>query len=320
MICLQQSSYLLGMAMELRHLRYFIAVAEEGHITRAAERLGIEQPPLSKQIKAIEREMGVQLFHRRPRGVDPTDAGRVFLEDARATLANLDHAVEAARRTARGEQGRLSVGYTSAAAFHPLVARAIRDFRDAFPLVSVTLSEGFPYDLVERMRNDQVDVAFIRTPIADPQGMVIEPLQKETVVVALPNRHALARTGGNTSLPLKALSGETFIMYGRPDGALTLQSNAIVMACQGAGFNPRIGHVVPQHLSTLNLVAAGLGVAVVSTSLRRMNVEGVSFHRLKGAAQIKIPLDLASRRGDTSAVVRQFRISTRRTARNFRAD
>src|SRR5262245_6453963 len=140
------------MAMELRHLRYFIAVAEEGHITRAAERLGMQQPPLSKQIKAIEREIGVQLFQRKPRGVELTDAGRALLGDARAMLAHLDHAFDTARRTARGEQGRISVSYSGS--FHPLVPHAIRQFRQAFPLVSVTLSEGFPHKLIERLRND----------------------------------------------------------------------------------------------------------------------------------------------------------------------
>ena len=103
--------------MELRHLRYFIAVAEERHITRAAERLGMQQPPLSQQIKAIERELDVQLFRRKARGVELTEAGQAFLEDARATLAHLDRAMETTRRTARGEQGRLCVGVTSTSAF-----------------------------------------------------------------------------------------------------------------------------------------------------------------------------------------------------------
>jgi DNA-binding transcriptional LysR family regulator len=121
--------------MELRHLRYFVAVAELGHITRAAEQLGMQQPPLSRQIKALEQEIGVQLFRRTARGVDLTDAGRVFLDDARTTLAQVDQALDTARRTARGEHGRISVRYTEAAAFHPLLARVIREFRHAFPLV-----------------------------------------------------------------------------------------------------------------------------------------------------------------------------------------
>src|SRR5882762_3513649 len=141
------------MTMELRQLRYFIAVAEEGHITRAAERLGMQQPPLSRQIKAIEQEMDVQLFRRKARGVELTEAGRIFLDDASAMLGHLDEAFDTARRTARGEQGRISVGYTL---FHPLVPRVIREFRQTFPLVSLTLEES-PYDLIERMQNDKID-------------------------------------------------------------------------------------------------------------------------------------------------------------------
>jgi DNA-binding transcriptional LysR family regulator len=184
----------------------------------------------------------------------------------------------------------------------------------------MTLSEDFSYDLSERLRNDQIDVAFIRTPVADPEGIAIDPLQEEGVVAALPSGHALARSklSGDTALPLKALADETFVIYGRPQGTLTLQGNAIVAGCEAVGFRPRIGYIAPHHLSTLNLVAAGLGVSLVSASVQRMNIEGVVFRRLKGAAQIKVPLNLASRRGDASTVVRQFRSLAERTARNFR--
>src|SRR5436189_2676431 len=136
--------------MELRHLRYFIVVAEEGHITRAAERLGMQQPPLSQRIKAMERELDVRLLHRKARGVELTDAGRAFLDNARAVLAQLDHTFETTRRTARGEEGRIAVAYSSTVAFHPLIPRAIREFREAFPLVTVTLIEGYPEHLIER--------------------------------------------------------------------------------------------------------------------------------------------------------------------------
>src|SRR6476619_6458097 len=125
------------MTVELWHLRYFIAVAEEGHITRAAERLGMQQPPLSQRIKAIERELDVQLFRRKARGVELTAAGHAFLENARAVLAQLDRAFETTWRTARGEQGRISIGVVPTGAFHPFVPRVIRAFREAYPLVSV---------------------------------------------------------------------------------------------------------------------------------------------------------------------------------------
>src|SRR3977135_961380 len=318
MIWLEQNPYYSGMSMELRHLRYFIAVAEEGHITRAAERLRMQQPPLSRQIKAIEQEMDVQLFRRKARGVELTDAGRAFLDDARAMLGHLDRAFDTARRTARGEQGRISVGYTL---FHPVVPRVIREFRQAFPLVSLTLEESSPYDLIERMQNDKIDVAFI-TLIADQEGVAIEPLLEEPRVVALPSGHPLARTekGGDTELSLKSLAGETFTFLGRPHGPLPMAANAVVAACQAAGFSPRVGQIVPNNRSRLNLVAANLGIALIAASLQRNYIEGVVYRRLKRAKQLKIPLNLVSRRGDSSAVVAQFRKLAKRTARNFRVD
>jgi DNA-binding transcriptional LysR family regulator len=202
------------------------------------------------------------------------------------------------------------------------VQRVIREFRKALPLVDVTLSEDFPYALSERLGNNQIDIAFIRTPLANPEGLLINPLQEEAVVVALPSSHTLARSNGRSdnTLPLKSLAAETFVIYGGPQGTLTLQGNAIVAGCKAAGFSPRVGYVAPHHLSTLNLVAAGLGVSIVSACVQRIKIEGVVFRRLRGAGQIKVPLNLASHRGDTSATVRQFRTLAKRTARDFRLE
>jgi DNA-binding transcriptional LysR family regulator len=228
------------MAMELRHLRYFIAVAEEGNITRAAERLGMEQPPLSQQIKAIERQLDVQLFRRKARGVALTDAGRALLDDARAVLARLDLAMETTRRTARGEQGRICVGVTPTAPFHPFVPRVIRAFREAFPAVSMTLEECLSYDLLERLRSERMDVAFIRSSVADAEGLVIHPLLEEAMLVALPKGHALVQGNDDAALSLKRLAGETFILYGPPGSGMY---DMTIAACHLAGFSPRIGQL-----------------------------------------------------------------------------
>src|SRR5712691_948181 len=305
--------------MELRQLRYVIAVAEERNITRAAERLGMQPPPLSRQIRAIEREIDAQLFRRKPRGVELTDAGRAFLDNARAVLAQVDHTFETTRRTARGEQGRISVGYSSSVAFHPLVPRIIREFREAFPLVTVTLAESNPTDLIERMQDERINVAFIRRLEPNTEGIDINSLLEAQMVVALPIGHALAHDndGRGTALPLKDLAGETFILYGDQHGALLMQSNAFVSACHTAGFSPRIGQIVPHISARLNLIASGLGVAVVAASLQHINMEGVAFRRLKGATQLKAPLSIACRRGDSSPVVRQFLKSAKRTVKNY---
>ena len=222
--------------MELRHLRYFIAVAEERHVTRAAERLGMQQPPLSQQIRALERELDVQLFRRLPRGVELTDAGAALLADARAILSHVDHAFATTRRTARGEQGQVAVGFTSSAPFNPFVPRIIRAYRDAFPLVSLTLDEGGTTDLIDDLRSERIDAAFIRTAIADQEGLVVSTLLQEAMVLALPRGHALAgRENASKGLALKALAAETFILYRRRSGPgpvsythLTLPTNSRV--------------------------------------------------------------------------------------------
>ena len=128
--------------MELRHFRYFVAVAEEAHVSRAAERLGIQQPPLSRQIKALEQELGVQLFRRKPRGVALTEAGRTLLENVRPILMRVDRAVETTQRSARGEEGQVRVGVAPTAPFHPFVPRVIRAFSEAFARVALTLEES----------------------------------------------------------------------------------------------------------------------------------------------------------------------------------
>jgi DNA-binding transcriptional LysR family regulator len=304
--------------MELRHLRHFIAVAEEGHITRAAERLGMQQPPLSQRIKAIERELDVQLFRRKARGVELTEAGRVFLDNARAMLAQYDRTFESTRRTARGEQGRLCVGVMPTAPFHPFVPFVIRAFRAAFPLVSLTLDECLRTEAIERLRNEQMDVAFLRAPLAGLQDLVINPLLTEPMVVALPGEHALAQRDSGGALSLKDLAGETFIVYARLLGPAFYE--ATMAACLKAGFSPRLGQEAPRVTSALSLVAAGLGIAVVPASMQRMTMDGVAYRRLKGAVQPKAVLNLASRQGDPSAVVRNFLSLVRRAARTFHAE
>ena len=299
--------------MEFRHLRYIIAVAEEGHITRAAERLGIAQPPLSRLIKAIEQEINVQLFRRVPRGVELTDAGRTFLDGARATFANLDRTLESARRTARGEEGRISLAFTSSIAFHPLVPRVIREFREAFPLVAVTLAEGSRADLIEGMESDRLDAVFIWSSVAKLEGLVLHPLLEEPLVVALPKGHALARGQARAALPLKGLADETFVVN-RNRGPMP---DAVFAACHAAGFSPRVGQEAPHVISTLPLVAAGIGISIVPASLQHMHIRGVVYRRLTGSRQLKVPLSLASRRGDTSAVVREFVNLVRRRAKNY---
>jgi DNA-binding transcriptional LysR family regulator len=305
------------MTIELRHLRYFIAVADEGHITRAAERLGMQQPPLSQQIKALERQLDTQLFRRKARGVELTDAGRTLVVEARAVLAHLDRALETTRRTARGEQGRICVGTTPTAPFHPFVPRVIRAFREAYPMVAVTLEEGLSADLLERLRTERLDAAFIRSPVADAEGLVISPLLEEEMVVALPSGHLLAQGDAAVTLSMKRLARETFILYGPPGSGIY---DWTIAACRMAEFSPRVGQLAPGITSTLGLVAAGLGISFVPASMQRMNMDGVTYRRLNGTAYGKAILRLASRLSDPSVVVRHFLKLVRGAATSFRCE
>jgi DNA-binding transcriptional LysR family regulator len=293
--------------MELRHLRYFIAVAEEKHMTRAAERLGIQQPPLSMQIRALEQELDVQLFRRQPRGVELTDAGVAFLDRARVILDQVERATATTRRTAR-----VVVGFTSSAPFHPFVPRVIRAFREMSPLVSLVLEESGSSELVQGLNNEEIDAAFIRSPVADVVGLTVRPLLQEKMVVALPKGHPLAGGGRKRKnahsrtapLPLADLATETFILYKRPGGPGLYDT--IITACRGAGFSPHVGQEAPRIISTLNLVAAGLGVSLVPESLRRLQMDGVVYRKLADNAHLTAPLILACRRGENAASVQRF--------------
>jgi DNA-binding transcriptional LysR family regulator len=288
--------------MELRHLRYFVAVAEEGHVTRAAERLGIQQPPLSQQIRALETELDAQLFHRKPRGVELTPAGRALFDEAKAILARVGDAVTATRQAARGEIGRIGIGFTSSASFHPFVPRAIRAFRERHKLVALALEESGTSELVEALRGRAIDAAFVRSPVAESVDLTIRPLLEEPMVAALPSGHRLSAAGD--TLPLAALAGETFILYRRPVGPGL--HDAIIAACDRAGFSPTIGQEAPRMLSTLSLVAAGLGVTLVPASMSRLDAEGVVYRALDKRAELTAPLNLAYRRDEISAAVRRF--------------
>ncbi len=288
--------------IDLRQLRYFVAVAETGHLTRAAERLGIQQPPLSQQIRALEDQLGTKLFRRLPRGMALTAAGRALLDEARAVLARLDRALEAARRAGRGEQGRIAVGFTSSAAFHPFVAAAIRAFRQAAPAVDLGLEESSTTELVDAVRAERLDAAFVRAPPDTAADVTIAPLLDEPMLLAAPAHHPLAHAADGVDLA--ALAAETLILYRRPTGPGLY--DAIIAACRAAGFSPSIGQEAPRMLSTLSLVAAGLGLTIIPASMRRLNLEGVVYRPLTGCPGLTAPLRLAWRTAEPPGPAQRF--------------
>jgi len=262
----------LDIDMELRHLRYFVVTAESQHFTRAAELLGMAQPPLSQQIRRLEQEVGTPLFDRTGRGVALNDAGRAFLACAQDILQRADAAVRTAQRAARGEVGELTLGFTESASFNGVVTELIRQYRQLYPDVEMTLSQGDSETLVARLREGAIDAAFVRPPFALDGGLTFTQLVQEPLMVALPLGHPLAR---RKRLAPADLSRERFILYSRKSGYGL--SADVMAACRQHGLNPLIGQQAPQLSSAVNLVAAGMGVAIVPASLRHLRPDGVVY-------------------------------------------
>jgi DNA-binding transcriptional LysR family regulator len=296
--------------MELRHLRYFVAVAEARHFTRAALALGIGQPPLSQQIQALERELGTPLFARKPRAVTLTAAGEALLEDARRILRDVERATERVRRVARGESGRLRLGMINSAPFHPLIPKVIREFRRAYPQVALSLDEGPTPQLAAAVRDDVLDVAFVRPLLGAEPGLCSEVVADEEMVVALPSGHPLTK---RSSVSLLALSIEPFVLFPRTVGAGL--HDEIVSACRSAGFSPRIVQETSQVTSIVNLVAAGLGVSIVPASMQQVHSDGVSYRAIrKPAPKARLSLIFRDADRDTPQLARLLAL-TRKLAR-----
>lgn len=285
--------------MELRHIRYFMAVAEEGNFTRAAARLGIGQPPLSQQIRDLETEIGVALFHRVPRGAELTAAGQAFLEGVQSLPDQARNAAEAARRTARGEIGSLRIGFTGSAAFNPLVPGLIRAYRRLAPTVDLTLEESNSNVLAAALRDNTLDIAFLRPSAISEEGLRFRLLAEEAMVAAVPAGHDLA-VHAREGLALADMADEPFILTPRQLGPSLYDT--IVEACRQAGFTPKAGQPAPQIASVLSLVAAEFGVALVPASMRDAMNHAVVFLDLLAPAPVAA-LALATRRGDRSPAV-----------------
>jgi len=294
--------------MELRHLRYFVAVADELNFTRAARRLGITQPSLSSQIRQLETEMGTPLLRRETRGVELTEAGKLMFEEARVILAGVERAKTGVARRARGETGRINIGAAGATYFHPLIPAIIREFRKKHPDVVLTPEESNTLLLLACLRAGAVDLAFVRPPFSDTNGLRFEPLVKEPILMVLPAAHPLARS---KSAPLSALAKERIILFSRTINPSVY--DAILAAFARAGFSPHLAQEAPQVASAIPMVAAGLGVTLVPESMSRLHPEGVVFVAVEGPA-LPAEICLAYRRNQRSAAVRNFVTVARRQA------
>ena len=272
--------------MELRHLRYFVAVAERLSFTAAAEVLGVSQPPLSQQIRDLEAELRTELFRRTSRRVVLTEAGQVFLGHARAILAQVGQASETARAVGEGRAGILTIGLTGSVLTGPL-GRMIRVFEARYPDVDLRLHEASPEAQQAALRAGRIDLSFLRSPPEDPDLTVV-PAWPERVGVALPEDHPRAAQG---SLALTELAGERYLSLRLADSRF---ANLLWDACIARGFVPRLSHEVVEAQALMSLVAAGLGVALVPEQVGRLPYPGVAFR----------PLDEPAPRADVCALYR----------------
>lgn len=260
--------------MELRHLRYFRAVAEELHFGRAAERLHIAQPPLSQQIRQLERELQVTLLTRTTRSVELTPAGRAYLLRAVAILDDVDDAGEQARRISDGLEGRLVIGCVGSATYS-LLPRLVRTLRETLPGVEVSVRGEMlaPAQLLA-LQAGEIDLALLRPPVRQP-GVATEVIRRDRLLAVLPAGHPLA---AYEELSVADLRDEEFVAHA--GHGRSVMSSILAAACADAGFVPNVRHEVTETSTLVTLVAAGLGVAIVPAPTAALDIAGVDYRPL----------------------------------------
>jgi DNA-binding transcriptional LysR family regulator len=293
--------------VELRQIRYFVAVAEEGNFSRAAERLHISQPPLSTQIKSLEDELGAQLLQRHNRGVSVTAAGSIFLEEMRAVLSRIDHARDLVSRAGRGDIGTLRVGFVSIADYSILPV-ALKSFRAQVPLVEFQLHELTTDAQIRELRADRLDMGIGLAPVQEPD-LEFQGLLREELVLAAPAGHAAVKIKG--AVDLRRLAKSSFIIP--PREVAPGLYDLIVGHCRAAGFTPRIMQQARQMQTVIGLVSSGMGVALVPASVRNLRRAGVQYRPLLGKAAV-VELGIVRLRDSQSALRERFTEALREAA------
>ena len=293
---------------DLRRLRYFVAVAETLHFGRAAARLNMSQPPLSRQIQQLEREMGTLLFRRSKRRVELTDAGSYLLDQARRMLAEAETLAARTRRVESGEAGRLTLGFISSVDYS-ILPGLLSAYRAAHPGVTLELRELTSDVQVRELREGRIDAGMLLAPV-DDTALALLPLLREPLVAALPADDPLARS--RATLSLASLARRPFVIFPRPAAAGLY--DAIVEFCRQAGFTPRVAQEAIQMQTIVSLVSAGLGVALVPASLRDLRRRGVVYRRLREDSP-RLTVLLAWRAANRSACLAQFVAAARASGR-----
>jgi len=295
--------------MELRHLRYFVAVAEELHFGRAATRLFIVQPSLSQQIRQLEDALGFPLLRRTKRSVELTDAGKVFLTEAREVLAQVQEAKRAAQRAYRGEIGRLVIGYISSSTYD-LLPMMLSAYRERFPEIDVALRELTTQEQVRALEEETIQVGLLRLPINDPT-LQFEVVRREPIVCVLPEGHPLAF---HEQIAMPLLAHEPFVLQSRQRGGGYYAQ--LTNLCLTSGFSPNVIQEVTEMHTIVSLVAAGMGVSLVPLSIKNIRSQGVVYRELVGATTLT-EMAVAWLRNARSTIVQNFLEVARETATNL---
>ncbi|HEY0781105.1 MAG TPA: LysR family transcriptional regulator [Thermoanaerobaculia bacterium] len=286
--------------MELRHLRYFVAVGEDEHYGRAAQRLRVAQPALSSQIQDLEREIGVQLFDRLPRGVRLNAAGKVFLEDCRRILQEVSEAVIRTERAARGITGTLRVGFTESASWHGVVPDSLREFRRTHSEAELQLSSLISLDQIEAVRAGQLDAGFVYVPASDPEIAELSVASHETVL-AVPRRHPVSRS---KRLLLCDLTETDFVWFPRRQHPANY--DRLLEACARGGLtDPRIVQEAIDQATMLSLVSCGLGVAFVTDATRWRRPKEVVLRKVDDL-RLTLTVSCIWRKDNTSPLLARF--------------
>ncbi len=297
--------------MELHQLRSFCVVAEELHITRAARRLRITQPALTRQIKALEKSLHVALIRRVGRAIELTDAGITFYQDSLPILEKLRASIVLTREAARGRVGHITIGLCGCAAFFPEIAASIRQFRIDWPSIGISFVQERTPDLIIALEKQRVDVAFIRPLAHGMNNIKREMLFSEEIFVALPEKHRLSL---QPTVTLADLIEEPLIVVSE---ARELKfSIELARGGEGVGFAPHVAQESPDLLTSVNLVAAGLGITFVPRCLKCIRVPGVSFVSLAAPSRLVDEIVLISRAKDTSVRIAHFVDAVRRVTKS----
>lgn len=284
--------------MELRHLKYFVAVANELHFGRAAEKLQIAQPPLSQQIKALEEELGVLLFERTKRRVALTESGKAFLKRVNKILKDIDQACVEAVSIHRGESGQIKLGFAGLVTFD-LLPFLLQTFQERYPRVKVTMHHLTTTEQIEALEENEIDIGILIPPV-DSRRIHLDVIREEPFILAINRAHPFGKM--NKAIYLSALANNKFIMPPRSAGPGYYDS--IISLCHQAGFSPNTSQEAKELQTVVSLVAAGIGVAILPSSIQNIKNDHVTYLPINNT--IKIQTCIAYKKDNTSAVIESF--------------